>query len=95
LGSAKNSIHPKEQMRGKNVFRLVADQNSETKGSFSVDTTTVQGGLLTQVPPAGAFVTGRSRGPITELGASTPSHWVWAQAANSPGHSGRQLLIIP
>jgi len=30
-----------------------------------------------------------------ELGASTPSYWVWAQAANSPGHSGRQLLIIP
>jgi len=50
---------------------------------------------VTQVPPAGAFFTGRSRGPITELGASTPSHWVWAQAANSPGHSGRQLLIIP
>jgi len=25
---------------------------------FSVDTSTVQGGLVTQVPPAGAFLTG-------------------------------------
>jgi len=37
--------------------RSVAVQN-ETAAMFSVDTATVQGGLVTQVPPAGAFFTG-------------------------------------
>ena len=56
--SAKNSTHSEEHARGATALQFVAVQNQKHLVNFSVGTSTVQGGLVTQIPSAGAFFTG-------------------------------------